>query len=136
MGRSPEVDEFIRRLNHALAPGVEMLRGLILSADPRVRESIKWNAPSFFIEDHFATFNLHSPDRLQIVLHTGAKAKADALQIEIDDPHDLLIWRAVDRATVIFGDAADCEAKADAFLAILKQWIRRTAPDIGLDAGQ
>jgi len=110
-------------LEHPMAAQVERLRSAILAADSRVGESIKWNAPSFYIDDHFATFNLHFPDRIQIVLHAGAKVDPNAKQFDITDPARLLKWAAVDRASVTFGSVAEIDQQLDAFMDILGQWI-------------
>jgi len=127
MVRSADVDAYMDALEHPLASQVARLRFAILSADPRINESLKWNAPSFYIDDHFATFNLHYPDRVQIVLHAGAKVNPDAKQFEISDPAGLLTWAAVDRASITFRTEADVEAQLAPFLDILGQWIALTA---------
>ena len=126
MPRSTEVDAYMATLEHTMSAQVERLRTAILGSDSRVNESIKWNAPSFFIEDHFATFNLHYPDRVQIVLHAGAKVNPDATQFEISDPSGLLKWAAVDRASVTFGSASEVDDRLASFLDVLRQWIART----------
>lgn len=127
MVRSAEVDTFMSTLEHPMAAQVERLRAAILGADPRIKESIKWNAPSFSIDDHFATFNLHYPDRLQIVLHAGAKVNPDAKQFEISDPAGLLTWAAVDRALVTFRSETEVDDRLASLLHILEQWIALTA---------
>jgi len=121
MTRSAEVDAYMATLQHPMSAQVQQLRSVILDADSRVRESIKWNAPSFFIDDHFATFNLHHPDKIQIVLHAGAKVNPDAAQFEIADPSGLLTWAAVDRASVAFASATDVDDHLAAFVDILHQ---------------
>ncbi len=126
MSRSREVDSYMVSLDHWMAAQVETLRSAILGADPRVKESIKWNAPSFSIDEHFATFNLHSPDRVMIVLHTGAKVNPGARHIDVDDPEKLLKWAAADRASVTFSSPSDVDEKLAGFVAVLKQWIRKT----------
>jgi len=123
MVRSAQVDTYMATLDHAMAAQVEQLRTAILDSDARINEAIKWNAPSFLIDDHFATFNLHHPDRVQIVLHAGAQVKPDATQFEISDPSGLLKWAAVDRASVTFGSAAEVDEGMDAFLDVLRQWV-------------
>ena len=123
MGRSTQVDTYMATLDHAMAAQVEQLRTAILDSDARINESIKWNAPSFLIDDHFATFNLHYPDRVQIVLHAGAKLNPDAAQFEISDPCGLLKWAAVDRASVTFASADEVDERMDAFLDVLRQWV-------------
>lgn len=126
MVRSAEVDAYMGSLEHPMAAQVERLRSAILNTDSRINESIKWNAPSFYIDDHFATFNLHYPDRVQIVLHAGAKVNPDAKQFEITDAAGLLTWAAADRAIVTFAGEADIDERLDTFLGILGQWIALT----------
>lgn len=127
MTRSAEVDAYMATLEHPLSAQVQQLRSAILDADARIEESIKWNAPSFFIDDHFATFNLHYPDRIQIVLHAGARLNPDAKQFEISDPSRLLKWAAVDRASVTFASASEVDERLPSFVDILKQWIALTS---------
>lgn len=126
MVRSAEVEAFMGALQHPMSAQVEKLRSAILDVDPRVNESIKWNAPSFFIDDHFATFNLHYPDRIQVVLHAGAKVNPDAKQLEISDSAGLLKWAAVDRASVTFTADVDIDDQLVPFLDVLRQWISLT----------
>jgi hypothetical protein len=127
MARSAEVDAYMGTLEHPMAAQVERLRSAILDADSRINESIKWNAPSFSIDDHFATFNLHYPDRIQIVMHAGAKVNPDAKQFEISDPARLLKWAAVDRASIAFTSDAEVDSQLVSFLDILEQWIALTS---------
>ena len=127
MSRSAEVDAYMSALEHPMAAQVERLRSAILGVDARVNESIKWNAPSFYIDDHFATFNLHYPDRIQIVLHAGARVNPDAKQFEVSDPDGLLKWAAADRASVTFGSESEVDERLAALLDVLKQWIALTS---------
>ena len=124
-----EVDAFIAALEHPHVPEIQRLREIILAAGPQVTESVKWNAPSFAAGEHFATFHLRAKQGVQVVLHLGVKPRPDAAaRTEIADPGGLLEWRAADRATVTFKDAADIEARAGAFAAIVRQWIRFVVP--------
>lgn len=120
----PGVDAFLAALEHPRKPEIEALRQVILAADPRVREGIKWNAPSFFTSEHFATFHLRAKDGVQIIMHLGAKVRETASTgVAIADPSALLEWLAPDRATVKFRDVADIAARSEAFAAVLRQWI-------------
>lgn len=67
------VDALLEALQHPHKPGIEHLRRAILGVDSRIREEVKWNAPSFRLQDHFATFKLYPSSSIQVVLHTGAK---------------------------------------------------------------
>jgi hypothetical protein len=41
------VDDFLATLDHPRKRQIVALRQIILGADPRISEGIKWNAPSF-----------------------------------------------------------------------------------------
>lgn len=117
------VQTFMDTLEHPLKDSVQDLRALILSLDPRISEEIKWNAPSFQIEDHFATFKLHPPGSIQLVLHTGAKVKANPKQMDVADPHRLLEWRAKDRCILTLKSAEEAKSMRKAVSAIILSWI-------------
>jgi hypothetical protein len=48
-------------------------RQIILDADASIAEGIKWNAPSFYTSEYFATIQLRAKDGVQVILHLGAK---------------------------------------------------------------
>ncbi len=123
---APEsVESFLEALDHPHKPTILALRRIILAADPRIGEEVKWNAPSFRTAEHFATFHLRARDGVQVVLHLGAKVRGDtpASGIAVADPHGLLEWRTGDRATATFRDEADVAARGAAFAEIIRQWI-------------
>lgn len=119
-----QVERFLAELEHPRKGEILALRAIILGADDRIQESIKWNAPSFHTSEHFATFHLRAREGVQVVLHMGAKTRPDAtLRSEIVDDGALLQWRGADRATVSFRDLADIEAKEQPFTSLLRQWV-------------
>ena len=119
-----DVEALLASLDHPRIEEIHTLRALIRGADPRITESVKWNAPSFATTEHFATFHLRAKAGVQVVLHLGAKPQAGTtLRAGVDDPSGLLEWRGPDRATVTFADRADVAARRDAFVAVLRQWI-------------
>lgn len=122
---SAPVADFIAGLTHPHKAGIEQLRAMILGLDRRVSEEIKWNAPSFKLDDHFATFKLHPPKNIQLVLHTGAKARSNAKAFSISDPDGLLNWPATDRCVLTLASAADLKAHQASVRRILEQWIAR-----------
>jgi hypothetical protein len=118
-----KVQAFLDHLDHPHKPAIVALRSLILSLDPRIREDVKWNAPSFYIEEHFATFRLHPATAIQLVLHTGAKKRARTDEIKVADPRGLLKWAAADRCILTLCDAEEAHARQDEIAGILRQWI-------------
>ncbi|ESQ92069.1 hypothetical protein ABAC460_04055 [Asticcacaulis sp. AC460] len=109
---------------HPAQAEIEVLRRLILAADPAIEEGVKWNAPSYRSGEWFATFHLRAKSGVQIILHRGAKVRADGIG-GIDDPEGLLQWLDPNRASVSFADMAQVETRGGAFQAILRQWVRQ-----------
>src|SRR5215467_5301576 len=84
---SDKVDEYMKRLKHPLSDVVEALRQIILKADPKIGEEVKWNAPSFFYTGemepfnpkeyrrYLVVFNLFKKDCIRLVFWGGAKVK-------------------------------------------------------------
>lgn len=89
---------FLEETDHPLKSEMLALREIILTSDPDITEHIKWNAPSFCIndEDRF-TFKLNSPQAVDIVFHRGAKVKTIPAEKLIDDPDGLLKWATNDK---------------------------------------
>lgn len=118
------VDAFLAALDHPRKAEIQALRQIILAADPRIGEGIKWNAPSFRTAEWFATFHLRAKEGVQLILHFGAKVRdKSAARAAIADPHGLLQWLAPDRATLRFRDGDDVEARSSALTAVIRQWI-------------
>lgn len=118
-----EVEAFLTALAHPQDAALRRLRAVILAADPRIGEGIKWNAPSFHVDGrHFATMQLRRADRLLLVLHLGAgrKAMPDGA---IVDPDGVLTWLGADRATWSFAGVQDVDTQAAALQSLLRQWM-------------
>lgn len=121
----PAVIAFLRDLDHPLRSDMEKVRRILIGADPSIAEGIKWNAPSFRTTDYFATLNLRSRDRIQLVFHTGAKKKATADSgVDVADPAGLVQWLAKDRCMVTLGTGPAIDENRAAFEELIRAWIR------------
>ena len=118
-----ETGAFMAALDHPLKADIETVRKLILGVSPEISDGVKWNSLSFRKSDWFATVNLRSKDVIQLVFHTGAKAK-DNPDLKIPDEGGLLLWLAKDRALVTLGAGKTLKANRAAFEAIVKAWTR------------
>ena len=124
MPTNPQVDAWLIALDHPQKDVIGAVRAGMLKVDPRIQEGIKWNAGSFRTTEWFATFNVRGPKGpkpVALVLHPGAKGRAEGLSVE--DPEGLLTMLGKDRATVTFADLADVSQKAPALDAIVRAWI-------------
>lgn len=121
---SQSVDTFLATLDHPAKAEILALRQLILAADPRIGEGIKWNAPSFHTTEYFATFHLRAKEGVQLILHLGAKVRDNTTAgIAIEDPQSLLTWLAKDRASIVFHDLAAIRTQQTAFQTLIRAWI-------------
>ncbi len=120
---SPGVTALIATIAHPMKPTLESVRRTILAADRAITEGVKWNSPSFYCHGWFATIVTRKPAQLDIVLHCGAKIRADcAIRETIDDRDGLLTWPSKDRAMLSFTSGSDFQAKRRAFQGIARQW--------------
>lgn len=120
------VDHYLDTLNHTRKAEIFALRELIRAAVPGLTETIKWNAPNYGIgEADRITMRLHPGNRVQLILHRGAKAGADDL-FRFEDPDKLIVWAAPDRGVITIRDAGDLTARAGAISQMLRRWMAMT----------
>lgn len=116
----------IKQLDPQIAEVVELVRSIILEADPAIGERIKWNNPSFFYtgemkpfdpkeyKREIAVFNLFK-GRIMLVFPTGAR---------VNDITGFLEGNYTDgRRTVVFRDQQDVLSKKEALTNVLKSWM-------------
>jgi hypothetical protein len=83
MNRNPEVDRWLDEADHPLDAALRRAREIILGADERVTESIKWKTPTFAYEGNIASFN-PSKRLVSIMFHRGAEIPGDHPRLEGD----------------------------------------------------
>ena len=121
-----KTEAYLATLTEPTAGTLARLCDVIRGVDPRIDESIKWNAPSFSIADHFATTGVTPTGVVRLVLHTGAVKRAVPLVLDIADAGLPLDWKGTDRAVLTFGSADEVHDRADALRSVLAQWIAQT----------
>ncbi|WP_053351396.1 DUF1801 domain-containing protein [Leucobacter musarum] len=122
---SAEVEAWFAANPHALADGARSVRRAILSADARVTESVKWQAPSFTWNTiDFATFSMRRPDQLQVILHTGAKERLDIAEISVESVGRRSRRAGRNREIITFASNAEVEAALESFDRAVRAWIQ------------
>ena len=119
------VDAYMEQLVHPHKAAIQHLRAFILSVDPRIKEQVKWNAPSFYLADNFATMRIHPAPILQLVLHAGSKKQAHPKAFKVPDPQGLLKWPAKDRCVVTFASPTDIARLKASVKPLLLAWIQQ-----------
>ena len=69
------VNDLVSSLNHPATQEIQMLRDIVCEVSPSIQEGVKWNAPSFRVDEYFATINLREKQGVGVVLHFGAKVR-------------------------------------------------------------
>lgn len=124
---NPDVTAFLDALNHPFRKEIEALRTIILSADYRLTENIKWNGPNYCLEEaDRITMKIQPPKQVQLIFHRGAKVQEQPGEKLINDEAGLLIWKANDRAVATFKSLADIEKSKAAITTIIKDWLVAT----------
>ncbi|TVX96315.1 DUF1801 domain-containing protein [Cohnella terricola] len=123
-----QVAEFMNKLEHPFKKEIEEVRTIILSANNQLTEYIKWNAPSFCLDNEDRiTFNLRGNGYFQLIFHCGSKVrKYESNEPLFHDDTGLLEWLANDRATVKFRDINDVIEKQEKLIRLVNRWLEVT----------
>jgi hypothetical protein len=73
MPPSKEVDAWFARYENPMKEVVLRVRAIVLGADPRIEECIKWQAPTFTFEGNLASFFPKSKQHASLMFHMGAR---------------------------------------------------------------
>ena len=114
--KSDQVDHYMEKLQHPFKQEVERLRSIMLNANPKLQERVKWNSPSFFYIKDVAAFNLRAKGYVQIIFifYDGNM---------IEDP-SLLQGNWKDRREARFYSMIDIEAKQSALEQLVNNWVK------------
>lgn len=122
---SKNVNDFIANLDHPLKKEFLELRKVILEIVPSDNEHIKWNTPSYQINNSdFLTFKLFPPKNIHLVFHRGAKVFEMPEEKIIKDTFGILKWATNDRAVVTFTSMKDIENLKNQLLETINKWIK------------
>lgn len=73
MPRRKEVEDWLGRYDNPMKDVVGRIRQIILDADPRIDECIKWQAPTFAYKGNLASFYPRSKQHASLMFHVGAQ---------------------------------------------------------------
>lgn len=116
MQKAGQVDDYMEKLEHPFKQEVERLRSIILNANPKLQERVKWNSPSFYFVKDLAAFNLRASGYVQIIF-----IFYDGNMIE---DSSLLQGSWKDRREARFYSMDDIEAKQPALEQFVNNWIK------------
>ena len=114
MNRNPDVDRWLDQADHPLDATMRRARDIILGADDRVTESIKWKTPTFDYRGNIASFN-PSKNVVSIMFHRGA---------EIPGTHPRLEGGGKLVRTMRFADVAEVRSARKDLEKVIRAWCR------------
>ena len=107
-----EVDQWFAAKAHPLDALMRRVRAVILGADSRVTESIKWQTPTFSFNGNITSFN-PSRNFVSLLFHRGAEIPGDHPRLEGDGRL---------ARTMRFHSADDLEAERAELEAVIRAW--------------
>jgi hypothetical protein len=108
-----EVDEWFAHYDNPMKDVVLRVRSIILAADARIGECIKWQAPTFIYRGNLATFFPRSKHNASLMFHTGAT---------IPGHHPLLEGEGDLGRVLKIASVAEAEAAKGGIERIVRAW--------------
>ncbi|WP_294179173.1 DUF1801 domain-containing protein [uncultured Schumannella sp.] len=118
-----ETETYLATVPEPTRATLAALCAVIRAADPRLRDEIKWNAPSFALTDHLATTGVNRDGSVRLVLHTGAEKRANPHPIVVDDGRGIFERKGPDRLVATLASEAEIAELADELERVLRAWI-------------
>ncbi len=118
MNTSAEVDAWLQDYDHPLKVAMLRAREVILNADSRMEECVKWSTPTFTFEGNLASFHPRTKRFVSLLFHRGS---------EIPGEHPHLEGDATLVRTMRFADLSDVEAHQQDLEAVVRAWCESKA---------
>jgi hypothetical protein len=113
MPKSKEVDAWFAKYDNPMKDVVQRVRALVLGADARIEECIKWQAPTFTYRGNLASFFPKSKQHASLMFHLGAK---------IPGKHPRLEGGGGTGRVMKIGSVAEANAAKKEIEAIVRAW--------------
>lgn len=110
-----EVDQWFAKYDNPMKPVVQRVREILLAADDRLEEVIKWQSPTFLYKGNLASFNPKSKKHASLMFHIGAKIPGKFTHLE--GSGDTARYMSIP-------SVKDAEALKREIQAIVKAWIK------------
>ena len=117
MNRNADVDAWFAAKDRPMAEAMQRVREIILGADDRVTESIKWSTPTFEFNGNIASF-APAKKLVSLLFHRGA---------EIPGKHPRLEGDGKLTRTMRFSDLAAVEKGREDLERVIRAWCEAKA---------
>jgi hypothetical protein len=110
-----EVDAWFAKFDHPLKDAMQRVRQVIMAADKRMGECIKWSAPTFTFEGNLASFNPRTKKHVSLMFHSGA---------QIPGKHPRLQGGGDTARYMTFADKAEVESSRKDLQSVVRAWCK------------
>lgn len=118
-----DVNGHLDTRKHPLREEIDAVREIIKNASSEIKEHVKWNGPSFYMETPEKDYDFGNIVMLReefvqfiIVYYKGLP----------ENDHGILTGTWKDRNEIRFMDMADIKSKKDALTEVVKDWVKLT----------
>jgi hypothetical protein len=113
MPTDPTVEAWFAELVHPMKAVMLRVREVVLAADPRITETMKWKSPTFMYGGNLASIDPHAKRWVSVLFHRGA---------EIPGEHPILEGEGRLARYARFDDIDSVEAGRPALEAVVRAW--------------
>jgi hypothetical protein len=106
---------------------VEGIRNIIMAAEPRLLETLKWNAPNFVLdgEDRLTLNLMNKEGKVKLIFHMGATKPEDKRANPVmTDTTGLLFWNSNIRGTITFESSQHVDQVREQVTTLVREWLR------------
>ena len=122
MKRNPEVDRWFKEKKLPAEAALQRVREIILRADARVSESVKYGTVMFGYQGDLATFVQYKKPGVNVMFNRGARIPGKFPHLEGSGPTARFMR---------FKTLADVEARADELTKGVRAWCAEMEPKRG-----
>lgn len=108
------VEKWLKDQKHPRRKQINRVREIILSADPKIEECIKWNSPTFLYKGNMASFFMNATSMVSLMFHKGAL---------LPNEGGLLTGDSKLGRVARFDDMEDIESKREALVSLVHEWV-------------
>jgi hypothetical protein len=111
--RNPDVETWLAAYENPLKPLVVQVRDVLLDADDRIGEVVKWSTPTFVYRGNLASFQPRAKQFVSLLFHAGAS---------IPGHHPVLQGGGDTARYVRIEDETALDRDADALRSVVRAW--------------
>ncbi len=126
MEKFKTLEEFYTSLSGDRKAQIEGIRNVIMGAEPRLVETLKWNAPNFVLdgEDRLTLNLMNKEGKIKLVFHMGATQKEDKKAHPVmTDTTGLIFWNSNIRGTITFESSQHVSQVCEQLTDLIRNWL-------------